>query len=261
MWTSRSGSTAAVRQMSVPRRAVGSEPGLRFEAVSHRYGRRGRPVIDTLSFVLQVGVTGLVGVNGAGKTTLIRMAAGALAPWRGTVSCGDADLYRDQRRRGLSRIAWMPQTALSVPGLTAHELVTYTTWMRGCSWTEARRRATQALDAVELSARASSRTGRLSGGMVRRVWLAQALAAQSQVLLLDEPSTGLDPRQRATMVRLLGQITDRVVLLSSHILEDVAELADRVLVLDQGRIVYDGDRPACLDAAWFQRQTGAGGEP
>lgn len=261
---------------------------LSFHGVSHRY-RAGPPALDQVSLTLATGITGLVGVNGAGKTTLIRVAAGALAPWQGQVSVDGADLYPGRRRlaarhgaglgtggsaqprraepgdspgpggprQARSRVAWMPQSGNLPRGLTALELVSYLTWMRGRSWAEARRRAQQALEQVELGEQATTRVERLSGGMQRRVWLAQALAADAEVLLLDEPSTGLDPRQRATMVRLLGQVTDRVVLLSSHILEDVAELADRVLVLDQGRVRYDGDRPPRLDAAWFAEQTGS----
>lgn len=239
----------------VARRAIAPEPELRFEQVSHRY-RQGTPVLDGLSLTLGVGTTGLVGVNGAGKTTLIRIAAGSLAPWQGTVTSSGVDLYGRSRQEGLSTVAWMPQAGSLPRGLTAVELVTYLSWMRGQSWRVARKRAMSALEQVELSDQAATRVERLSGGMARRVWLAQALAADAQVLLLDEPSTGLDPRQRATMVRLLGRLQHRVVLLSSHILEDVAELANRVLVLDEGRIIYDGDRPDRLDAAWFARQTG-----
>jgi ABC-2 type transport system ATP-binding protein len=98
--------------------------------------------------------------------------------------------------------------------------------------------------------------GALSGGMVRRVWLAQALAADADVLLLDEPSTGLDPRQRETMVRLIRETAAGTVLLSSHLLEDVKELAERIVVLDQGRVSFDGSLTDDMNARWFMALTG-----
>jgi len=230
---------------------------IRIDGVCHSYSVGSLALAD-IDLTLRPGITGLLGANGAGKTTLLRIAAGALKPWRGTLLAGDVDLYGKGRRGALRRVAWMPQTAGFPRSLSAIEFVTYVTWLRGHSWRRARAQASAALDAVELGAQADKRMGRLSGGMVRRVWLAQALAADADVILLDEPSTGLDPRQRATMVRLLAKITDRTVLLSSHILEDVAELAERVIVLDEGRVTVDGPTPDGLDAQWFLNHTRRG---
>lgn len=222
--------------------------------VSHSYVA-GSLALTDVTVTIGTGITGLVGVNGAGKSTLLRLAAGALRPWRGSVSCGGSDLYGAGRRSALPRVAWMPQAAGFPKSLTAREFVTYVTWMRGNSWRWSRSHASAALEAVELGGQADHRMGRLSGGMVRRVWLAQALAADADILLLDEPSTGLDPHQRATMVRLLGDVGDRTVLLSSHILEDVAVLASRVIVLDAGRVTYDAVKPDRVDVDWFLAHT------
>ena len=164
-------------------------------------------------------------------------------------------LYGRERKSALRSISWMPQAGTAPRSLTPVEFVTYVTWLRGHRWRDSRERAVAALDAVELGEHAKTQVRRLSGGMVRRVWLAQALAANAQVLLLDEPSTGLDPRQRATMVRLLAQVADRTVVMSSHILEDVAELATRVVVLDKGCVRFDGPTPRNLNADWFLEQT------
>jgi ABC-2 type transport system ATP-binding protein len=134
----------------------------------------------------------------------------------------------------------MPQE-LRFPGnFTALEVVEYLTWMRGCPSRSARTRARMALGFVGLGGRMRSKMGELSGGMVRRVGLAQALAAEPEVLLLDEPSTGLDPEQRRIMVDLLSQL-EGCVLLSSHVMEDVTEAAQRVLVLHEGQLAFDGD--------------------
>lgn len=145
----------------------------------------------------------------------------------------------------------MPQTAAIPRRLRTHEFVAYLTWMRGVPRGEAGHRATEALERVGLADRVEARLGTLSGGMVRRVWLAQALAARTEVLLLDEPSTGLDPRQRATMVDLVREHAQGTVLLSSHLVEDVASLADRVLVLEAGSIVFDGPVSDSMDSDWL----------
>lgn len=137
----------------------------------------------------------------------------------------------------------MPQTARFPGGMTALEVVEYLTWMRGVPARTARARARRALDRVLLGDRADTKVKHLSGGMVRRIALAQAIAAEPAVLLLDEPSTGLDPEQRRTMVELIAQIDrelETTVLLSSHVMEDVTDVAARVVVLDAGRIVFTG---------------------
>ena len=232
-----------------------SEGELVLRGVSHAY-RRGQLALDGIDLELRPGVTGLVGANGAGKSTLIKVAAGALRPQTGTAAAAGHDLFGKGRDDALARVAWMPQTASAPRSLTALEFVSYVTWMRGVTRKAAAELAREALDKVELGPKAEQKLRTLSGGMIRRVWLAQALAAPADVLLLDEPSTGLDPRQRETMVRLIAGLTDRTILLSSHILEDVATLAGRVVVLDSGRLAYDGAPPGSLDSAWYLNLVG-----
>jgi len=231
-----------------------SRRDLSFAEVSHSYSA-GVLALNGIDLHLGPGITGLVGANGAGKTTLLRIAAGAMKPWRGRLEVGSNDLYGRERKLALRSLSWMPQAGAAPRSLTVMEFVTYVTWLRGYRWHDSRERAVSSVKAVELGDVADVQLRRLSGGMIRRVWLAQALAPDAQVLLLDEPSTGLDPRQRATMVRLLAEITDRTVVLSSHILEDVAELATRVVVLDKGCVRFDGPTPRRLDADWFLQQT------
>lgn len=211
---------------------------VRLSHVSHRYGDRA--VIDDLDLELRPGITALLGVNGAGKTTLLSIAAGGLRPSAGAVEVDGENLYRVAgRRRALGRVALMPQGSEFPARMTVLEVVTYLRWMRGVRTSQARADAREALVHVGLEQRLDERVAALSGGMRRRVALAQAIAGQPDVLLLDEPSTGLDPEQRRAMVDLLRSATG-TVLLSSHVMEDVVELASRIVVLDGGGIVFDG---------------------
>lgn len=226
----------------VSTKAVVETPVVDVTALTHRYGRR--VALDDLSLRLEPGVTALIGVNGAGKSTLMSCLSGARRPKSGQVKVAGHDPYawRD-RRRALARVSSMPQTARFPGGMTALEVVEYLTWMRGVPARTARARARRALDRVLLGDRADTKVKHLSGGMVRRIALAQAIAAEPAVLLLDEPSTGLDPEQRRTMVELIAQIDrelETTVLLSSHVMEDVTDVAARVVVLDAGRIVFTG---------------------
>lgn len=210
---------------------------LSFRQVGHAYGQQ--DVLRDLTVELTSGITALVGVNGAGKSTLLRIAAGAVEPSGGSVAINGDNPYGRGRRRTLAQVALMPQHTTFPGHLTALEVVTYLAWMRGLSGRAARRAALPALESVGLADRAKSKVSQLSGGMVRRLALAQALATTPGVLLLDEPSTGLDPQQRRIMVDLVAAVKG-AVLLSSHVMEDVTDVADRVLVLHEGRIAFDG---------------------
>lgn len=206
---------------------------------------------------LRPGITGLVGANGAGKTTLMRILVGAQRPTLGKVLVGGHDIYGSRAAaESVKHVSWMPQAATHPKALQTLEFVAYLTWLRGVTRQAATEQATEALKSVGLGSVLHRKLKTLSGGMLRRVWLAQALAPQTEVLVLDEPSTGLDPRQRAGMVELLKRLAGGTVLLSSHILEDVAELADRVIVLDEGRIVHDSPNTGSINADWFLGHTG-----
>lgn len=221
---------------------MGDEAGSATSGISvtqlvHRYGSV--VALDGVTLRLSAGVTALVGVNGAGKSTLMTTMAGALRPASGHVRVNGLDPYGRERRQALRSVALMPQSGTLPRRMTALEVVEYLTWMRGAPPKQARSRARASLAAVGLAARERHRIGQLSGGMLRRVLLAQALAAEASVLLLDEPSTGLDPEQRRVMVELIKGL-ELTVLMSSHVLEDVVDAAGRVIVLDEGRVAFDG---------------------
>lgn len=206
--------------------------------VSHRYGSDRQALVD-VSLQLRPGVTALVGVNGAGKSTLLSVLAGALRPTTGSVVVEAVDLFGARRREVIGRVALMPQSLTLPPNLTALEAVSVIGWMRGLASREAARRAGVALEAVGLTERGRNAVKELSGGMRRRIALAQALVAEPDVLLLDEPSTGLDPQQRRRVVDIVKGL-DGTVVFSSHVMEDVVDTASRVLVLHEGRIRFEG---------------------
>jgi len=208
--------------------------------VTHHYGP-GAPALADVDLLLEPGVTGLVGVNGAGKSTLLQVLAGALRPTRGTVRIHQADLYGKGRRQVLHRLALMPQE-LGLPGdVRARDGLRYCAWLRGLDGSRALRRTEEVLAAVRLTDRGGDRIRTLSGGMLRRLALAQALLTEPDTLLLDEPTTGLDPEQRARVRELIAaESQGRTVLVSSHLMEDLETLAERIIVLDQGSISYAG---------------------
>ncbi|WP_167736109.1 ATP-binding cassette domain-containing protein [Nocardioides sp. 503] len=196
--------------------------------------------IDDLA--LGPGSTGLVGINGAGKTTLLLTLAGARRPQAGAVTLDGADLYGPHRRELVGRIGLMPQS-LDLPAeLRVADALSYVGWLRGVPRRVAALREPELLAAVGLQPRRDERVGRLSGGMRRRLVLATALVTEPAVLLLDEPTTGLDPEQRAGLRTLLLDLPGATVtVLSSHVMEDVERMTSRILVLDDGRVLHHGE--------------------
>ncbi|MEH3033122.1 MAG: ATP-binding cassette domain-containing protein [Aeromicrobium erythreum] len=152
------------------------------------------------------------------------------------------DLHgRRTRRRAAARIAWVPQELRPPARFTVREALAYLAWLRAVPRSRRSDAVQDAAASVDLAELLDRKVGALSGGQVRRLAVAQALLADPDVLLLDEPTTGLDPHQRSQLRALVGRVAqERSVLLASHIVEDVAYLAERVVVLDRGTVRYDG---------------------
>ena len=214
---------------------------VRLTGVSKRY--RGTTALDGIDLTFRPGITGLLGPNGAGKTTLLRIIATVLAPDEGAVqllgrSPDTPETLAEVRRR----LGYLPQEMGFPRGFTGFGFVDYMAVLK--EWTERSSRhdeVRRVLGLVDLGDVATKRVRALSGGQRRRVALAQALLGDPELLLLDEPTTGVDPQQRVSLRRVLSQAGERsTVLLSTHQTEDVAALCDRVVVLDQGRVRFDG---------------------
>jgi ABC-2 type transport system ATP-binding protein len=206
-----------------------------------RAGRR--MAVDGMDLALGTGVHGLLGPNGAGKTTLIRALATVLRPHGGAlellgerVTSGRFDLRRLRRQ-----IGYLPQDFGYYRRFTVREFVEYMAWLKEVPKADVPGAVQRAVDRVGLAGRADDPLRTLSGGMVRRAGIAQAIVNDPQILLLDEPTAGLDPEQRMQFRELLHQLgTDTCVIVSTHLVEDVAAACTGVVLIDEGRVVFQG---------------------
>ncbi len=218
-------------------------PDLRLDRVTRVYsGSRG---VKNISFAVGPGVYGMLGPNGAGKTTLLEVIATAAISDTGSTS------YWGQRReawdlRGLrARIGFLPQNPVTHGRFRVTEYLSYCAVLRGIDGSRQRRKEVdRVLGAVALTDRASDKIRSLSGGMRQRIALARALLGSPRLLVLDEPTVGLDPGQRvAFREALLAGAEDSIVILSSHQTEDLAAMCTALMVLVDGGVAYDGHRP------------------
>jgi len=212
------------------------------DGVTKKYGAT--VALNDIRLSFDRGVTGLLGPNGAGKTTLLRIVATSIAPDRGDVRLLGRDPLASQAELTDVRrhLGYLPQE-LGLPGdMTTFGFLDYVAVLKEWNDQAARTREVhRVIELVDLTECATKRVTRLSGGQRRRVALAQALLGDPRILVLDEPTTGLDPSQRATLRRTLSVIAAQAaVLLSTHQTEDVAALCERVVVLAGGTVRFDG---------------------
>jgi ABC-2 type transport system ATP-binding protein len=210
------------------------------EGVTKRYGRL--EAVRPTNLDIRPGVVGLLGPNGAGKTTLLSLLATVLPPTKGriTVAGHEVTASHAERVEARRRIGYLPQEVHFPSGMTAAGFVDYIAVLK--EWKDGTRRAAEVrrvLELVGLGDRSTMKIRKLSGGQRRRLAVAQALIGAPELLLLDEPTTGLDPEQRASLRSILSGLPG-TVFLSTHQTEDVAALCDRVIVLDDGAVRFDG---------------------
>ncbi len=224
-------------------------PTVELIGVGKRFG--GTAALDGVDLALTPGITGLLGPNGAGKTTLLRILATVLAADEGVVRLLDHDLATPQDRTAVRRrLGYLPQELGFPRGFSAFRFVDYMAVLKEWGSAPARHaEVRRVLEQVDLATLATKRISTLSGGQRRRVALAQALLGAPDLLVLDEPTTGLDPEQRVALRRVLAETARAATLvLATHQTEDVAALCDRVIVLSGGHVQFDG-RVAQLVAA------------
>lgn len=218
--------------------------------------------LDRITFTVDSGVTALLGPNGAGKTTLLNSICGLRAPSSGTLTVLGERVsgHRGSLRRHLAReIGFLPQAMGFLPAYSVRDFVTYAAWLKEVPKREISGRVDGAIAAVGLAERAPDRLKTLSGGMLRRVGIATAIVHGPKLLILDEPSAGLDPQQRVELRSLLGTLGESTsIILSTHLIEDIRSVARQILVLEAGRIRFAGTpRELQAQGAQFVPQTSA----
>ncbi|PIW31787.1 MAG: multidrug ABC transporter ATP-binding protein [Rhodobacterales bacterium CG15_BIG_FIL_POST_REV_8_21_14_020_59_13] len=211
---------------------------LTVDSVVKTFGRRA--AVDRISFELTTGeVLGFLGPNGAGKTTVMRMIAGRLEPDSGKVRVGAHDMIQD-RRAGQRLVGYLPEGAPAYRTMTPREFVSFCLSVRGYSGSALRVARERALDRARLGCEANQQIGTLSKGYNRRAALAAAMAHDPPLLVLDEPTDGLDPNQKHEVRALIREMAmDKAIIVSTHILEEVPAVCSRVIVINKGRIVVD----------------------
>lgn len=209
---------------------------LKLDRVSKQY--QNKIAVDRISVSLKPGVTGLLGANGAGKTTLMRMICGIMRPTGGTISLDGIDVSEEEYRDVLG---YLPQDFGYYPGFTGKEFLMYIAALKGIEKSAAKRRCMELLQIVNLEEVANKKIKTYSGGMKQRLGIAQAVLNHPKVLILDEPTAGLDPKERVRFRNLIAELgKDSIVILSTHIVSDVEHIADKILMMKDGRFIYDG---------------------
>jgi len=218
-----------------------------------------RTVVDELSFNLPAGaVVGFLGPNGAGKSTSMRMLCGNLSPHHGTALILGHDIIRN-RRAAQALVGYLPEAARGFNDLCVSEFLTFCAEARGLRGKHLRERMSHVSEQIELGAAMSTSLNELSKGWRQRVWFAQALLHDPPVLILDEPTDGLDPNQKRRIRTLIRELaSEKTILLSTHILEEAEELCQRTIIINKGRIVADSptadltDPQGRLSQAFYQ---------
>lgn len=207
------------------------------------------PAVNNLSYTMGTGVYGLLGVNGAGKTTLMRMLCTLLTPTSGTITWDGQDIFSlGSAYRNL--LGYLPQDFGYYPDFSVQDYLLYIASIKGLRPATARQRMQSLLDQVGLTQVRRQKMKKLSGGMKRRAGIAQAMLNDPKILILDEPTAGLDPKERIRFRNLISELAEnRLVLLSTHIVSDVEYIADQILLMKDGSLVHHGTSQQLLAAA------------
>lgn len=208
--------------------------------LTKEYKKTGK-AINSISLTIEGGAFGLLGDNGAGKTTLMRILTTLITPTSGTVSIGNIKLLKENHDAIKRMIGYAPQDAGIYPALTVEETLDYLGGMCGLNKEKRREKSEQILADLNLEEHRKKKNKSLSGGMKKRLAIAQALISDPDVLIVDEPTAGVDPEERINIRNVLSRISrDKLVLISTHVLEDVEAICDKLCVIKKGNLKYSG---------------------
>lgn len=206
------------------------------DGVTKQY--KNKIAVDRLSLNLTSGVYGLLGANGAGKTTLMRIICGVLKPTSGEVKFNGIHVSEEKYR---DVMGYLPQDFGYYPEFSAQDFMYYMASLKGLTKTQAKTKTKELLETVSLSEVARKKIKTFSGGMKQRLGIAQALLNNPKILVLDEPTAGLDPKERVRFRNLISKLgKDRIVLLSTHIVSDVEHIANTILMMKDGQLLHSG---------------------
>lgn len=194
--------------------------------------------LDRVSLKLHKGVYGLLGANGAGKTTLMRMICGIVTPTSGRISFDGTDVKEESYRAVLG---YLPQDFGYYPEFSGMDFLLYMASLKGIDSKSAKKRANELIKLVSLEDVAKRKIKTYSGGMKQRIGIAQAMLSNPRILVLDEPTAGLDPRERVRFRNIIAELgKESIVLLSTHIVSDIEHIADEIIMIKSGQLIYQG---------------------
>lgn len=204
--------------------------------------------VDHLNFTMSNGVYGLLGVNGAGKTTLMRMLCTLLRPTSGVISCNGKNIF-DMDKDYRKILGYLPQDFGFYPNFSIQDYLMYIASIKGLRPIVAKRRVENLIENVGLQKVTHKKMKKLSGGMKHRVGIAQAMLNNPKILILDEPTAGLDPNERIRFRNLISELAEeRLVLLSTHIVSDIEYIANEILLMKDGKLVQQGTAVELIDS-------------